>query len=83
MQNHVKVYRNYYSYGEQDILLCERCGKNANDIHHIEPRSKFGSKTKNIQDDIKNLIALCRECHTLAHKINIKEDLKAIHLKNL
>jgi 5-methylcytosine-specific restriction endonuclease McrA len=37
------------------------------DIHHIIPRSKFGSKRKHEQDSIENLIALCRPCHEKAH----------------
>jgi len=57
------------------------------DIHHIEPRSKFGKKTKHLQDDITNLIALCRDCHQKAHLQKqpylYKEELKEIHLQNL
>ena len=57
MQNHTKVYINFFGYGEQDFIPCEMCGSRAVDIHHIEKRNK----TKN--DYIENLIALCRDCH--------------------
>ena len=57
MQNHTKVYMNFFGYGEQDFIPCEMCGSRAVDIHHIEKRNK----TKN--DYIENLIALCRDCH--------------------
>ena len=57
MQNHTKVYMNFFGYGEQDFIPCEMCGGRAVDIHHIEKRNK----TKN--DYIENLIALCRDCH--------------------
>ena len=57
MQNHTKVYINFFGYGEQDFIPCEMCGSRAVDVHHIEKRNK----TKN--DYIENLIALCRDCH--------------------
>ena len=50
----------YFGYGEQDIILCEVCGKKAVDIHHIHGRGK-GRDVEN------NLIALCRICHDKAH----------------
>jgi len=48
------------------------------DIHHIEPRSSFGSKRKDEQDKIENLIGLCRECHNKAHGIKGNIDKKAL-----
>ena len=66
MQKHIKNYLSYYSI-EQEQVRCEVCGLPAVDIHHIQPRSKFGKKTKYLQDDISNLIALCRKDHEFAH----------------
>ena len=46
---------------------CEVCGKKAIDPHHIKYRSQGGD------NDINNLIALCRECHEdekILHKIS-------------
>lgn len=68
MQKHVQNYFNHFGYDKSSVILCECCTEDqAVDIHHIEPRSKFGSKTKHIQDSPDNLIALCRNCHTEAH----------------
>ena len=81
MKKHTKIYLNYFGYGEQDIILCEVCGAVSVDIHHIQPKGMGGSKTK---DNIENLIALCRNCHNLAHDNKLsKEYLTKLHLKNL
>ena len=73
MQKHTKVYYKYFDYGEQDIILCEACGRPAVDIHHINGRGEG-------KDVIENLIALCRDCHNKAHKSKIsKSELQYIH----
>lgn len=80
MQNHTKVYLEHFGYSGYEFIPCEVCGNKAVDIHHIMPRSKFGSKTKHIQDAIENLIGLCRECHDKAHNETFSKDyLKEIH----
>jgi len=61
MKPHVKNYLKHYGYGEQDVILCEQCGKQAVDIHHKKLKSQQGT------DEIDNLIALCRKCHDAAH----------------
>ena len=78
MQNHVKVYFDHFGYTQSDFIPCEICGAKSVDIHHVIERSKFGKKTKHLQDDITNLMALCRGCHELAHESNIKDILKEI-----
>ena len=85
MQKHIKIYLNYFGYSIADRIGCENCGSyNSVDCHHIEPRSKFGTKNKDKQDHIDNLIALCRDCHNKAHSnILTKEQLTDIHLHNL
>lgn len=81
MQNHVKVYLEYFGYSGYEWMQCECCGGTAVDIHHIEPRSKFGKTTKWLQDKIENLIGLCRECHNKAHDGTYdKQYLKDTHL---
>lgn len=65
-----------------DIILCEVCKSVAVDIHHIVPRSKFGSKRIEECNAFTNLIALCRECHELAHKEVIKKE-ELYHLVEL
>jgi len=74
MKKHVKIYMDYFGYGEQDYIPCERCMSSANDIHHINYRSRGG------EDEVKNLIALCRKCHDKAHAEKIKpSELQLIH----
>jgi len=65
MKPHTKVYLRHFGYGEQDMIPCEICKKRAVDIHHITGRGKG-------KDVIENLIALCREHHNIAHKVNNK-----------
>ncbi|MEG0188267.1 HNH endonuclease [Algoriella sp.] len=83
MQKHTKIYINHFP-SHTGHYNCEVCGNTAVDIHHIEPRSKFGKKTKGDQDRIENLIALCRSCHDDAHaEILSKEELTERHNKKL
>jgi len=79
MKAHIKVYLKHFGYDTSDIILCENCGRQGVDIHHLKFRSQGG------QDVIENLMALCRECHFEVHNgTKIKtEDLIAKHLKNL
>lgn len=61
MVKHKKIYCDFFGYDEGDYIKCELCNNQAVDIHHICCRGMGGSKTKN---DIKNLVALCRVCHS-------------------
>lgn len=80
MQTHTKVYLDYFGYGIDDIILCERCQKVATQIHHIVYRSKFGGKRKDEQDLVENLMALCFTCHQMAHEGMLgKKELQQIH----
>jgi len=81
MQNHVRIYFEHYGYTHQAEVMCRVCNAPAQDIHHIEPRSKFGKKRKEEQDHISNLIALCRTCHDKAHSNEFtKSFLKTFHI---
>ena len=81
MIKHKKIYFNHFGFGEQDFIPCEVCGKRAVDIHHIDPKGMGGSKTK---DHIDNLMALCRECHEMAHNGELsKNNLKYIREQRL
>jgi predicted restriction endonuclease len=60
MTKHCKVYMDYFDYKTQSEVVCEACQGQANDIHHIKGRGKD-------KDVIKNLIALCRRHHEMAH----------------
>ena len=73
MTNHCKIYLNHFDFVVESEVLCEVCMKPAVDIHHIEGRGKD-------KDVIKNLIAVCRDCHTKAHDCKIsKGELQYIH----
>ncbi len=64
MQKYTKNYLDFMGLGVGDVdqILCEVCGKPANDIHHITPRSLGGS------DEPVNLIALCRVSNDVNEK---------------
>ena len=68
MTKHCKVYMSYFDLGEQDFIPCEACGSESVDIHHINGRS---SKDK---DDIKNIMALCREHHEMVDSYQYSRD---------
>ncbi len=77
MQKHVKIYMEYFSYGEQDFIPCENCGGPSGSIHHLVYRSKGGA------DKAENLCALCNGCHSRVHDNSggreFNEELKRIH----
>jgi 5-methylcytosine-specific restriction endonuclease McrA len=79
MQPHVVNYHKALGIDLGSWIACEVCGTTSVEIHHIIPRSKFGSKRKAEQDHVSNLVALCRVCHNLAHENKItKEQLQTI-----
>jgi 5-methylcytosine-specific restriction endonuclease McrA len=71
MQQHVKVYTQFFGIGEQDTHNpCEWCNRTGHDIHHIHSRGLKGFEHNGQQYDINhifNLILLCRDCHNNAH----------------
>ena len=79
MQPHVINYHKALGIDLGTWIACEVCGTTSVEIHHIIPRSKFGSKRKAEQDHVSNLVALCRQCHNLAHdNVISKEKLQEI-----
>jgi hypothetical protein len=81
MKKHIKIYLNYFGFGEQSFIPSEISGKRASDIHHILRRGMGGSKDK---DNIENLMALTREEHEkYGDKKEYIEYLKLIHLNYL
>jgi len=78
MKKHVKIYLDYFGYSISDFIPCENCNSKAVDVHHITFKSQLG------KDEIGNLIALCRKCHTEAHADrHFNEKLNEIHIYNL
>jgi 5-methylcytosine-specific restriction endonuclease McrA len=61
MAKHVGDYRDAWGFGEQDIVLCEKCCCRAGEVHHIVYRSHGGG------DEFANLIGLCTSCHLWSH----------------
>lgn len=74
MQKHIKVYFDFFDYCQDEFIPCENCSSKAVDIHHLIFRSHQGN------DEIKNLMALCRNCHIKAHSNKeFNEQLKEKH----
>ena len=74
MQKYIQIYLKHFDFTEYDVY-CERCGHRAEDIHHINNRGKD-------KDVVENLIALCRDCHILAHASKeyiSKQEFQTIH----
>ena len=69
-----KKYLKHFGYGIDDYVPCEICHSPGVDIHHINYKSRGGV------DEIKNLMALCRYHHDLAHEeVLSQEHLQEIH----
>jgi len=49
------------------IVRCVRCGKKADDVHEILPRSFFGSRNREELFAIENRCCICRDCHNAVH----------------
>jgi 5-methylcytosine-specific restriction endonuclease McrA len=80
MKPYTKTYLNYFGYDVSDFIPCEVCNAKSVDIHHIQARSIAKSK----ENDITNLMALCRKCHTeKGDKKQFREFLQNIHNKKL
>lgn len=76
MKNYTKTYLDYFGYSIADFIPCEICQDRAVDIHHIQARSQ----RKDLENDITNLMALCRICHTeYGDKKQFIEHLQKIH----
>ena len=48
---------------ERDDSICQHCGRQGVNIHHIVPAGMGGKRIHAIE----NLITLCLECHSGAH----------------
>ena len=63
----------------RDSYRCQICGiNNTLDVHHIKPKGSGGG------DTLKNLITLCRNCHTQYGPIkSYRSKLKKIAKRNI
>lgn len=81
MKPHTKIYFKHFGYDVTDFISCEVCGNRAVDIHHIHARGMGGTKEA---DNIKNLMALCRNHHIeFGDKKQHIEYLEKIHNEKL
>ena len=81
MNNHTRIYLDYFNYGEEDFISCECCGARARDVYHINARG-MGGDPQGKKDVISNLMAVCRECHIkYGDKKQYKEFLQEVHDK--
>lgn len=79
MKPHIKIYMDYFGYGEEDFIPSELSGLPSNDCHHIERRGSGGRKGADV---IENLMALTREEHIrYGDKKQYKEWLKQKHFE--
>ena len=70
----------FFGYDESSFIACECCERQATSIHHIIPKSKFGKRNKDKQDEIGNIMALCNECHEeYGQKKKYLEYLQKVH----
>ncbi len=85
MERHIKNYCDYFGIYLTDWYSCEcGCGQRAEQFHHLEPRSSFGSKRKMQQDKAENIVFINHLCHERAHREpTFNTELKMIHRKNL
>lgn len=59
MKDYTKTYLEFFGYSEADFIPCECCGAKSVDVHHIYARSI----KKKLENDICNIMAVCRSCH--------------------
>lgn len=52
----------------RDKFLCVKCGRPAEEVHHIKHLSPQNIGDVSITMNPENLISLCRECHFNEHK---------------
>ena len=93
MKKYVKTYFDYFDYpiDEDFFVPCECCKQKAVDIHHLQSRGmgfkeQLGIKkgTNTHINEIENLVALCRTCHTIAESDReFNEKIKYVHLHNV
>jgi 5-methylcytosine-specific restriction endonuclease McrA len=68
--------QNKFKFGVKDVSIiykkfnfqCISCGKKAELIHHLDGN---GYNKKNKNNDINNLVTLCRPCHIKHHLFNL------------
>lgn len=52
----------------RDKYLCQKCGKPAVEVHHIEHLSPDNIDDPRVTLNMDNLVALCKDCHFEEHR---------------
>lgn len=52
----------------RDNYLCTKCGRPAEEVHHIVHLSPKNITDTNVTLNIDNLISLCKDCHFEEHR---------------
>lgn len=80
MKKYTKIYLDHFGYSIADFVPCEICGSRSTEIHHIKNRSH----RKDLENDIVNLMAVCRTCHIeYGDKKQYIEYLQEVHSNKL
>lgn len=78
---YTQLYYEFFEYFEGDVIFCEVCLNVAVDMHHLKARGMGG---RNRKDNIKDVMALCRDCHEkYGDKKKYMKSLKKIHYKKI
>lgn len=65
---------------QRDHYTCQRCGKPAQEVHHIIHLSEDNINDPNITINGKNLESLCHDCHSKEHvKDRVKGEKKSYY----
>ena len=60
----------------RDRFVCQRCGRPAQEVHHIIHLTKENINDVTISLNSKNLVSLCKDCHFEQHVIDKIEGRK-------
>lgn len=66
MERHIRIYNRHFDIGAQDFRQCEITGRRGRELHHIFGRvmnEHLSSRGITDVDDVRNVMALCREAH--------------------
>lgn len=64
---------------ERDRGHCFICGGEGGEVHHVVARSQYGKKNAPLFEQEKNLVLLCRRCHsTIRHEFSVGSLLRKL-----
>jgi 5-methylcytosine-specific restriction endonuclease McrA len=51
----------------RDLYICRKCGKPAEEVHHVKRLTPDNITDATVSLDPDNLVSLCRDCHFAEH----------------